>query len=133
MYVSRIPEILDMFKKGKEPEEIAMALPLNPDEIMLIIAAYTPIKRLNIAKSSKLSYAQKEPKGALSQLIMRLVNELLALRGTLSVSVLIGAVIKQLPLAAGKRDTRRQVVIKAIDSLITKEIIGVVGSNIYLK
>lgn len=71
-------------------------------------------------------------KGSKAQLIMRLATEMLELGGTLSVTVLIDAVIQQTPLDAGKKDTRRAVIMKALDGLVNNGLLRVDGTQIIL-
>lgn len=60
------------------------------------------------------------PKGDKQRLVLRVAEDLIALSGEITTSALIDNVVNQIPYdqAEGKRDTRRQHVLRAIESLV---------------
>ena len=64
--------------------------------------------------------ASREPKGAVEKLVMRLFKDNMDLAdGTVHELALLGTAVDQLPFEEGKRDTRRQRILRAIESLLS--------------
>lgn len=76
---------------------------------------------------------KKEPKGTKEKLVLKVAQDMADLGGApLTVNALIDAVVNQIPHddAEGKRDRRREVVLRAIESLVTAGQMSVAGGHV---
>lgn len=75
------------------------------------------------------------PKGDKQRLVLRVAEELIELTGEVTTSALIDNVVNQIPydLAEGKRDTRRQHVLRAIESLVESGRMSTAGGLVSLQ
>jgi hypothetical protein len=78
---------------------------------------------------------KKEPKGAKEKLVLKVAQDMVDLGGTLTVNVLIDAVVNQIPHdeGEGKRDRRREVVLRAIESLIEANRLSTAGGVVHVE
>jgi len=71
-----------------------------------------------------------EPKGVWQAVVLKTAIELTDLPGTVTTNQLIDASVNQMPAEEGKRDRRRNLVMRALEALITSNRISAVGGEV---
>ena len=87
-----------------------------------------------LSESSKVSKAQRraQPKGDIQRIVLRVAVALTDLAGEVSTQDLIDSAVNELPREEAKKDSRKYVVTRAMESLVSANLLSTAGGKVHV-